>query len=103
MSPNTYESVTPDLNLITIEAKNRILCVTLPLTVTLDDCEIYCETADGYEVWYFHEQEFAEHAENIPEFVAESLTNPADIVVECAPHIVSYVMDHDPSAFNATP
>ncbi len=101
--PLTYKSVTPDRTPITVKTKNRTLAVAPTLTVTLGDGEIYCETADGYEVWCFHEQEFAEHAENIPRFVAESLTRPADVVSECAPHIVSYVMKHDPSAFTTQP
>lgn len=82
---------------ITITAKNRTRTIELPLTITYKmnaPSHVRCLTDDGYEVWYFNEQEAAPIG-LITKHIIQARENPVETVNAWADHVISDIIHQE--------
>lgn len=68
------------------------ITVTLPIEVTSMPKHIYAETADGYEVFYWHHQEWERDPSLVPiiaDMVQLASDDPVELIRREEPHIIS--------------
>ena len=79
---------------VTITAKNRTRTIELPLTIAYkmdSPSHVKCLTDDGYEVWYFNEQEAAPIG-LITSHIIHAHENPVKTVNAWADNVISDIM-----------